>query len=125
MTTMKPIPHQNISQLSSVDPELESYRWEKLADYSESNLLNFYLYAGSNRSLASEFDTTNVSRGKSVTILGVVATLLLLGSAFWCRSIELNPQLRPSRSLGVHSALKLSGAETLINYTQFSKKQWR
>ena len=78
---MKPIPYRNISQLSSIDPDLDLYQWQRLADYSDSSFLNSYLYAGSDRS----FDTEGASSGKkTMTILGVTATLLLLGSALWC-----------------------------------------
>ncbi len=88
---MKPIPHAHISQLSSTDPDLDLYQWQRLADYSDSSFLNFYLYAGSDRSLGADFDTEGTSSGKKImTILGVTATLLLLGSALWCGSVECN-----------------------------------
>ena len=87
---MKPIPHRNISELPSIDPDLEPYQWEKLADYSDSSFLNFYLYAGSDRSLGSDFDTTKTSSRNIMTILGVAASLVLLGSALWSHSVGCN-----------------------------------
>ncbi len=87
---MKPIPHRNISQFSSVDPDLEPYQWAKLADYSDSSFLNFYFYAKSDRSLLSDFDTGRVASRNTIAILGVTAALFLLGSALWCRSVELH-----------------------------------
>ena len=87
---MKPIPRPSRSQLSSVDPDLDLYQWQKLADYSDSRFSNFYPYAGSNQSLVSEFDSESPSSRNIMIILGVTATLLLIGSALWCRSVELN-----------------------------------
>ena len=87
---MKPTPHAHISQLSSTDPDLDLYQWQRLADYSDSSFLNFYLCFRSNQSLVSDFDEKKVSSGNIMTILGVIATLLLLGSALWCRSVEGN-----------------------------------
>ena len=87
---MKHTPYRNISQLSSIDPDLDLYQWQRLADYSDSSFLNFYLYAGSDRSLVFDVDKKKASSRNIMTILGVTVTLLLLGSALWCRSVELN-----------------------------------
>ena len=82
---MKPIPHRNISQLSSIDPDLELYQWQRLADYSDSSFSNFYLYSRSYQNSVSDFDKKKVFSGNIMTFLGFTATLLLLGSALWCR----------------------------------------
>ena len=61
---MKPIPTRNISKLSSTEePNIDLYQWQRLADYSDSSFSNFYLYAGSDRSLGSDFDA-KASSGK-------------------------------------------------------------
>ena len=83
---MKPTPHAHTSQLSSTDPDIDLYQWQRLADYSESSFFNFYLYAGSDRSLGADFDSEGASSRNIMTILGVTVTLLLLSSALWCRS---------------------------------------
>ena len=85
---MKPTPARNISKLSYTELELELYQWQRLADYSDSSSLNFYLSAGRDRSLVSENDAQASSGKKIMTILGVIATLVLCGSALWCRSVE-------------------------------------
>ncbi len=85
--TMKPTSDGNISQLSSIDLEKEPILWEKLADYSDSSFSNFYLYF---QRSGPGSDQRKGSDRKIMTILGVTATLLQLGSALWCRSFELN-----------------------------------
>ena len=85
---MKPTPARNISQLSSIDPDIELSPRQRLADYSDSSSLNFYLSAGRDRSLVFDSDAKASSGKKIMTILGVIATLLLVGSALWCCSVE-------------------------------------
>ena len=85
---------RNISQLSSTEPDLELSPRQRLADYSES--------------LVSDFDSEGPSSGKKImTILGVTATLLLLGSALWCRS-EFNQADKKQDPLGAHTIRKVT-----------------
>ena len=75
--TAKVTQRAHLSQLSSTDPDLDLSPRQRLADYSES--------------LVSDFESECPSSGEKImTILGVIATLLLLGSALWCRSVEGN-----------------------------------
>ena len=89
--TMKPTPDQNRSKLSSTEPDLDLCQWERLADYAtDRSFLNFYLYPGCDQRGSYDLRCYKNNSQKLMTILGVTASLLLIGSALWYRSVELN-----------------------------------
>ncbi len=87
---MKPTNNRHISPLSSSEPDLDLYQWQRLADYSDSSFWNFYFFCRGDQNSRSDFDKKKVFSRNLITILGLIATLLLLGSALWCRSVQLN-----------------------------------